>query len=157
MQWMSGMATDHHIGCWYRAGKTNVLNSQDVTPTVTAVDLMVVPLTVRLAMIVRIYGGFTAGFNVPMVKSSPPLAFGEPVIPVSVVPLMEKVQVTELLMSLPPWSLAVRVNPRLVVVLWVDGVTVIEVTFEGTTVSVVLPAIVGFLVEVAVIVAVPTA
>jgi hypothetical protein len=73
------------------------------------------------------------------------------------VPPTEKLQVTEVLMSCPFPSFAVRVNPALVLVLWLDGVTVMEVTLDGTTVSVVVAVIVGSFVDVAVMVVVPAA
>jgi hypothetical protein len=124
---------------------------------VTACELTVFPFTVKLATTLSVYGAVAVGVKVPIVNTSPPLVPAVPVIPVSVVPFIVKVQVTEALMSVPPWSFAVRVNPALVLVLWLDGVTVMEVTLDGTTVSVVVAVIVGSLVEVAVIVVVPAA
>jgi hypothetical protein len=128
-----------------------------VTATVTGLDATLPLLVVKVAVTLSVYGGVAEGLNVPIVNTSPPLVPAVLVIPVTAVPDIEKVQVTEALMSVPLWSLAVRVNPALVVVLWVDGVTVIEVTLDGTTVSVVVAVIVGSFVEVAVMVVVPAA
>ena len=59
-------------------------------------------------------------------------------------------------MSFPPWSFANNTNVFPVWVLLVDGDTAMEVTLPGTTVRVVVPEMVGSIVDVAVIVAEPT-
>jgi len=129
-----------------------------VTSTVTVLEVTVVPFTVKVATTFR-FTGAPVGDSVPTVKGWPPGSGVPRVIPVSTVdvPCTVKVQaVIDPLMSFPLWSFANNSNVFPVWVLVVDGDTAMEVTLPGTTVRVVVPEIVGSIVDVAVIVAVPT-
>ncbi len=127
------------------------------TSTVTVLEVTVVPFTVKVATTFS-FTGAAVGDRVPTVNGWPPGPGVPRVIPVSTVdvPCTVKVQVTDPLMSFPPWSFANNTNVFPVWVLLVDGDTAMEVTLPGTTVRVVVPEMVGSIVDVAVIVAEPT-